>query len=432
MSGRRPIRQGAVLATAVAVVALVAPAAAGAAVPGAEDGRWYYEATGLADLHQRTTGEGVTIAVIDEAVNPAVADLGGADVQPHEPSYCAAQPGGEAYPATSTEPVAEHTTSIVTMLVGTDAGVGGAPGIPGVAPGATVRTYAVRYGEAPCETPAGQEDLQDDAIRDAVAEGADIIAVPGAASFTTDGVADALRAGVVVIAAGGNDGFISGMPSVANGVVNVGTVTPDATLADGSPRGDLLAVVAPGARIRALVAPWDAYNTTTGSSNATAYTAGALALLWSLYPEATGGQLLQAMIRTTGGEVTAEPAEHDGSWGYGTLNVRSLLSVDPTTYQDENPFLLDDGTKPTPAEVLGTDSAPTAEPSSSGTVTDGGTTTSETTESSDLPLGVVVGGAVALVLVAGVVTAVFLRRRKATVPGHSYDEPPTYARGNHG
>jgi hypothetical protein len=222
MRGRRPVRQGAVLATAVAVVALVAPAAAGAAVPGAEDGRWYYEATGLADLHQRTTGEGVTIAVIDEAVNPAVADLGGADVQPHEPSYCAAQPGGEAYPATSTEPVAEHTTSIVTMLVGTDAGVGGAPGIPGVAPGATVRTYAVRYGEAPCETPAGQEDLQDDAIRDAVAEGADIIAVPGAASFTTDGVADALRAGAVVIAAGGNDGFISGMPSVANGVVNVG------------------------------------------------------------------------------------------------------------------------------------------------------------------------------------------------------------------
>jgi hypothetical protein len=193
MRGRRPVRQGAVLATAVAVVALVAPAAAGAAVPGAEDGRWYYEATGLADLHQRTTGEGVTIAVIDEAVNPAVADLGGADVQPHEPSYCAAQPGGEAYPATSTEPVAEHTTSIVTMLVGTDAGVGGAPGIPGVAPGATVRTYAVRYGEAPCETPAGQEDLQDDAIRDAVAEGADIIAVPGAASFTTDGVADARR-----------------------------------------------------------------------------------------------------------------------------------------------------------------------------------------------------------------------------------------------
>lgn len=421
------------VAAVSAAVALLAAPTAGAAVPGADDGRWYYEATGLAELHQRTTGSGVTIAVLDEAVNPAVADLVGADVQPHEPSYCAAEAGGEAYPATSTEAVAQHTTSIATMLVGTDAGTGGAPGIPGVAPGATVRTYAIRYGDQPCETPAGQENYQDDALRDAIADGADIIAVPGAAKITTDGVADALRAGIIVVAAGGNDGFLSGMPAVANGVVTVGTVTSDATLAEGSPVGDKLSVVAPGARIRALMAPWDSYGTTTGSSNATAYAAGALALLWSLYPDATAGQLLQALIHTTGAQVTDEPAPHDATWGYGTVSPRSLLTVDPTTYSDENPFLLDDGTEPTVADVLGTggedgsSSAPTGD--SAGSDDDAAAT--DPSDAARLPVAAIVGGGIAVLLVAGIFVLA-ARRRTRQASASTHDEPSTYARGSHG
>lgn len=412
----------------VATGALLVAPTAHAAVPGSDDGRWYYEATGLAEIHQRTTGTGITIAVLDEAVNPGVADLAGADVQPHAPSYCAAEPGGEAYPATSAEPVAQHTTSIATMIAGTDVGTGGAPGIPGVAPGATVRTYAIRNGDQPCETPGGQENYQDDAIRDAIADGADIIAVPGAGKFTTDGVADALRAGVIVVAAGGNDGFLSGMPAIANGVVTVGTVTSDATLAEGSPVGSKLSVVAPGARIRTLVAPWDSYGTTTGSSNATAYTAGALALLWSLYPEATDGQILQALIRTTGAQVTDEPAPHDTTWGYGTVSPRSLLTVDPTTYLDENPFLLDDGTDPTVADVLGTDEGP--EPTSAADAADAaadeGAPPADAGRGTGLSVAVLVGSGIS-VLVAGIAGAVLVSRRRARrAPASPHGEPPTY------
>lgn len=432
---RQPVHRTVAIAAVSTAVALLAAPTAGAAVAGADDGRWYYEATGLAELHQRTTGSGVTIAVLDEAVNPAVADLTGADVQPHEPSYCAAEPGGEPYPATSTEAVAQHTTSIATMLVGTDAGTGGAPGIPGVAPGATVRTYAIRYGDQPCETPAGQENYQDDAMRDAIADGADIIAVPGAAKLTTDAVADALRAGIIVVAAGGNDGFLSGMPAVANGVVTVGTVTSDAALAEGSPVGDKLSVVAPGARIRALMAPWDSYGTTTGSSNATAYTAGALALLWSLYPDATADQLLQALIRTTGAQVTDEPAPHDATWGYGTVSPRSLLTVDPTTYPDENPFLVDDGTEPTVADVLGTggtDESSSAPTSGSGDADDAAGPT-EPADSAGSPVAAIVGGGIAVLLVAGVAVSVLAaRRRTRRASASTHDEPPTYARGSHG
>jgi subtilisin family serine protease len=269
--------------------------------PSADDGRWYYSATGLAELHQRTTGEGVTIALLDGRVNTAVSDLAGADIQPHEPSYCAAEAGGTAYPGTTSEADAKHATSMATMLVGRDSGVAGQKGIPGVAPGVTLRTYPIFLPGVPCETPAGQEGSQDDAMRDAIADGADIIAVPGANNFSFIAIAEALRAGVIVVAAGGNDRFLEGLPATYNGVLSVGTVTPDVTLDPGNPVGDTLGAVAPGSYVRALNDSWDGYITTAGSSNATAYTAGALALLWSLYPDATDGQILQSMIHTTDG-----------------------------------------------------------------------------------------------------------------------------------
>ncbi|WP_158374804.1 S8 family peptidase [Cellulosimicrobium cellulans] len=424
-------------ACALAAAAAASPAAAVAAVPGSDDGRWYYEATGLAEIHQRTTGEGVTVAVLDGRVNTAAPDLAGADVQPHEPAYCAPEVGGEPYAATTTDPDGRHATSMATMIAGTDAGTGGAEGIPGVAPGVTLRTYAIIVDGA-CQTPADQDWSQDDAMRDALAEGADIIAVPGSNNITSAAVADALRAGAIVIGAGGNDGAISGMPAVANGVVTTGTVTSDATLAEGSPVGSKLSVVAPGAGIRALSGTWDAYQTTTGSSNATAYTAGVLALLWSLHPEASAGQLLQALVHTTDGEVRDTPA-HDWEWGYGTVSVRTLLSVDPTSYPDENPFLLDDGREPLVSDVLGTSGdAPTAGPeddASAPPVTDdSAAATDDTTDASPgFPVVPVVAGVIALVVVGGIVIAVVLGRRRHPRSGTDpHDTPTNYSGGHHG
>lgn len=429
-SARR--RRAVATACAVGAAIVLSPAAATAAVPGIEDGRWYYEATGLSELHQRTTGEGVTVAVLDGRVNTAVAELAGADVQPHEPSYCAAEEGGTAYPATTTEPDGEHATSIATMLVGQDAGIGGEPGIPGVAPGVTLRTYAIYVDGSPCETPADQESLQSDALLDAVADGADIIAVPGNNKFAASAVAEALRAGVIIVAAGGNDGVLTAFPASYNGVLAVGTVTPDATLAEGSPYGDKLGAVAPGALIRELLPTWDSYARTTGSSNATAYTAGALALLWSLNPGATGNQIMQAMIHTTDGVVAEEPA-HDPQWGYGTVNVRTLLSVDPASYPDENPFLRDDG-DPTKAEVLGTTAGDPSDPPAEEPQTseDVGTAQPEDAEASGLPTAALVGGLVALIVIAGVVVAIVISRRRAARTDVHDAAPPTYARGNHG
>jgi hypothetical protein len=151
-----PLRVAGVLGSAVVLGALLAPTPALASAHGG-DGRWYYDIPRLAEVHQQTAGSGITIGLIDGRINTAVPDLVGADIQVHEPSYCAAVEGGEAYPAITTEPDAEHATSMATMLVGTDAGTDGQPGIPGVAPGATVHAYVVaREDDDPCEPPAGQ------------------------------------------------------------------------------------------------------------------------------------------------------------------------------------------------------------------------------------------------------------------------------------
>lgn len=428
-----------VASAALAVLlGLSGTSSAAAVAPNADDGRWYYSATGLAELHQRTTGEGITVALLDGRVNPDVVDLAGADVQPHEPSYCAAEAGGPAYPATSADPDAEHSTSMATMLAGQDVGIGNEPGIPGVAPGVTLRTYATIVDGSPCETPAGQENSQDDAFRDALADGANIIAVPGNNNFSATVIAEALRAGAIVVAAGGNDGALSGLPARFNGVLSVGTVTPDVTLAEGSPYGEGLGAVAPGAYIRELLPTWDSYWMTTGSSNATAYTAGALALLWSLYPDATGGQLLQALVHTTDGRVSETPTQ-DAEWGYGTVSPRALLSVDPTTYPDENPLLLaDEDAAPSIAEVLGTPGgSASGEPA---TETGGDLAGAEDQGKSDVapeveagtPWAAIIGGIAAIIVVGGVALAIVLARRRAHSPDHhtSHEAPSAYSRGN--
>lgn len=422
----------------VGALALVAPASADAASGNADDGRWYYSATGLAELHERTTGEGVTVAVLDGRVNTQVADLTGADVQPHEPSFCAAEAGGPAYPGTTTDADGKHATSMATMLVGQDVGTGGAAGIPGVAPGITLRTYAIIVEGLPCETPAGQENSQDDAFRAALADGADIIAVPGDNNFSSTVIAEALRAGAIIVAAGGNEGFLGGLPATYNGVLSMGTVTPDVTLAEGNPGNELLGAVAPGANIRALNGTYDGYVTTTGSSNATAYAAGALALLWSLHPDATAGQILQAMVHTTDGQIKETPV-HDFGWGYGTVSPRGLLSVDPSTYPDANPFLVDDADRsPTVAEVLGTAAtgSPAAEAEPDDATDDGDVSAvpDATDDASGLPVPALVGGGIALIAAAAVLALVLARRRRTAQPeaGTQDAVPPTYARGNHG
>ena len=199
------------------------------------------------------------------------------------------------------------------------------------------------------------------------------------------------------------------------------SIGPDGQLAPENNTDPRLTVTAPGEYYAMLVAEedWTVYRYTTGSSNATAFTSGALALVWSAYPAATANQMIQTLIRNT--DTTDHELGRDDAWGYGAVNVRHMLEHDPTTYPDENPLLTDDPSvlpehRRDPGYHHGGSPAdpgprrppppptPAADP-------DGGTSTL-----------LVVGGILVLLVVAGIVVGVVIARRR-TDPHRRPPEP---------
>lgn len=411
MQRRVHARRGAlgVAALLAATALLAAPASA---ADGTDGGLWYYTATGMEEVHQTTTGEGVRIALIDGLVNPGAPELAGTNLTVREPAYCAAEPDGPALAAASTAPAARHTTSMASILLGNGTGIGGEPSVRGVAPGAEVTVYA-KFGTEPDTCPAVGGSLGPaESFSDAVADGADIIVVPGDTNLSIADYTEAIQAGVIVVGAAGNDGLsVTGWPATLNGAVAVGTVGPGAVLDPGSPTGDHLGVVAPGADFRSIDPTFTGYGRSTGSSNSSVYTAGALALLWSLHPDATSNQILQALVRTTDG------TEHEPSWtedyGFGSVHVRQLVASEPTSYPDENPFISDGSDEtPTADALLAAATEPTPEPSASAAPDGADDPAAEGSSGGTGALGIVLGAVGALALIALVVTALLLARRR--------------------
>ncbi len=345
-------RRAAAPAVALAVSSWLLAAAPASAATDPGDGLWYLTATGVEEVHAQTTGEGITIAVIDGPVNPAAPDLVGANLVVR-PSFCRPQ-DGVTPTETSDRPDAEHATGSIALLIGTGAGVDGQPGIRGVAPGATVLSYSVyppdwvegSVTNGMCVDEDGvANDIQalTQSIDDAVAQGADIISMSSGGIWLPENasaVARAYAAGTIIVAAAQNGaGF--GFPGTGNGVVMV-EMSDSAMQLDPDPETTshpYLGVVAPGEDLRwydASAGRWDSYTLGDGTSLATAWTAGAIALAWSLHPEATGNQMIQSLIHTT---AVGDDFGHDDQWGYGPVAVHQLVADDPTQYPDENPFL---------------------------------------------------------------------------------------------
>lgn len=403
---------GLAAAATLGVCALVAPAAS-AATTG--DGLWYIDATGIAEAHQVATGAGVHIALIDGTINPGVPDLAGTGLTVAEPSYCADHDGGPAVPAADTSESARHATSMASLLIGTGAGFPGDPGMRGVAPGALVTAYAQRL-EGACYPSSPETGGANQAFADAVSSGADIVVVPGTMGTLPD-VAAAIRSGVVVIGSAGNEGGpVAGQPATSNGVIATGSTNPDGSVAAGSPRGPELGLLAPGADIRAIDPTYSFYGTAGGSSNSAVITAGVVALAMSAHPEATSNQILQAVVRTTDGSLH-EPT-HDEARGFGALDVRQLMAVDPTTLPDVNPFIRTDADARPSAEELGlvTEGAtgPTGAATAPASADDPAEDQAEAEDGPNLLVtGAVVVGA-ALLVVAVTAAVLVLRRRRTT------------------
>lgn len=411
-------RSGVALALAAGwLTVLAAPATATTD----DEGLWYYGATGMDDIHQTTRGDGITIAIMDSPINSAFPDLAGTNLHVHEPSFCAAEEGGPALPATSTAPEANHGTGITSLLIGTGAGINGQAGIPGIAPDVTVNYYTTHF-ETPgsdlvqCPIPEPRDPRgapEAAAVFQAIEDGADIISFSTSAFRVSDeAVIAAQRAGVILVATGGNRASsVSEYPALLNGVLAIGAATADATIWENSPRDHRLSVVAPGVDMRVPNLTFDGYMTASGTSLSTPFTAGALALAWSQHPDATANQMIQALFRTTGG--TTHGLQHTDDAGYGLVNVERMLTVDPTTLPDENPMLFDEPERtPLVADVLEPAPTPTPEPTTTrAALADTGSAADASDDSQGAPIGLI-AGIVGAVAVALIVTVILLGRRR--------------------
>lgn len=118
-------------------------------------------------------------------------------------------------------------------------------------------------------------------------------------------IVDNLRsAGIVTIAASGNNGFINGMssPACISSVVSVGSVSQSDNVSGFSNSASFLDLLAPGSFILSSV-PGNTYDFISGTSMATPHVAGAWAVLKSERPEATVDELL-SRLKSTGQPVT--------------------------------------------------------------------------------------------------------------------------------
>jgi len=372
---------------ACALAALFAAPPAAATTTDPSDGQWYVGPYHINEFHaQGIDGTGVTIAVVDAAINLDVPQLQGADIQVKEPSQCYG-PGGAEQPSTSDDPaLAVHGTNVTSFIVGNGTGYDGQPGITGIAPKAKILFYSVRT-QSGCESASGKtlpgevwDEMASTAIIDATDKGADIISfsIHASSANITDALAYAMRKHVIVVASLTNrdseDFFktLDGFPAGSNGVIGVGSFGPGGDIMldiNGDPSSSpWVDVVAPGVQMlnQGTEASWTDYVIGQGNSFATPIVAGNLALAIQKYPNATHDQIIQSLIHNTGSKPHELEFDSKNQYGYGMVDTISLLAADPTQYEDVNPLLNKKESSnslsgPSFDEVYG--AAPTASPS---------------------------------------------------------------------
>ncbi|MBQ1027726.1 type VII secretion-associated serine protease mycosin [Micromonospora sp. C95] len=309
----------AALATAGVLTAVALPAAP-AHADSVRDRSWHVKSLGLADLHQITKGEGVTVAVVDTGVDATHPDLRGNVL-----------PGVDLYDDDTKGRLDRqgHGTGMASLIAGHGHGPGGRDGVLGVAPKAKILPVTIKKDGAPWIAPTALAA----GMNWAIDAGADVINVSLSSSFNEElnrAVERAYQNNVIVVAAAGNDDqILVGAPASHPGSIAVNAVDRKGVISKkGSVPGTLdlpISIAAPGQDMR-LARPGGRYITATGSSSATAIVSGAVALIKAEYPDLTAYQTFQRLLETT--RDAGEPGR-DEYYGWGVLDLREALTGEP-------------------------------------------------------------------------------------------------------
>ncbi|MFD3654586.1 S8 family serine peptidase [Streptomyces sp. NPDC058620] len=246
---------------------------------------WSRQRLDLDRLHRHSTGAGVTVALIGTGVAPGAAGLSGR--------------------VTARGTAADDCVGHGTFLAGLIAGTGGdSPRLAGVAPGAKILALrgTDRRGRA-------SSALVVDALREATEARAEVIAVavalPRQDAALSGAVAEARRAGAVVVAAaapdppsrGGTDEIPSRTywPAGEPGVLSVAGMLPSGARPDGSPPTDGIDLAAPGAGVVSGGPRGEGHYLGGGVPVATAYAAGAAAAVRAAHPDDSPDEVVRRL-----------------------------------------------------------------------------------------------------------------------------------------
>ncbi|MFF5897293.1 S8 family serine peptidase [Streptomyces argenteolus] len=249
---------------------------------------WSRQRLDLDRLHRHSTGEGVTVALIDTGVAPGAEGLD----------------GRVSADGTAADDCVGHGTFLAGLIAGTG---GDSPRLAGVAPGAKILALrgTDRRGQA-------NSALVVEALRAATEAEADVIAVavalPRQDAALSGAVADARRAGAVVVAAATPDPPSRGgdeetpprtyWPAGEPGVLSVAGMLPGGARPDGSLPTDGIDLAAPGAGVVSGGPRGDGHYLGGGVPVATAYAAGAAAVVRAAHPDESPDAVVRRLTAT--------------------------------------------------------------------------------------------------------------------------------------
>ncbi len=254
------------------------------------------------------TGIGVTVAVIDTGIDKGHPELASRVVAEHDVSGFGMSPD-------------RHGTAIAGIIA---AESGNGVGSYGVAPGTKI--LAIKA----CE-PESDTGISSRCWSSTIAKALDKALTSDAAiiNMSLGGPEDALVArlldkaaeqGVLVLASAGNDGPDAPPPFPAShpAVMAITAVDAHNKPYTRAVRGDFIDVAAPGVEI-AVPAPGETYPAQlTGTSMATAYVAGAAALLLSIHPDATANSVRASLQDSA---INPVGNTRDMVYGHGRIDV---------------------------------------------------------------------------------------------------------------
>jgi hypothetical protein len=179
-----------------------------------------------------------------------------------------------------------------------------------------------------------------------------------------EAVNTAIRKGVLVVAASGNDGQRGNpltYPASLPHVLTVAATGPTNTVAPFSSQSRFVDLAAPGAQIPVASALTRSYQSVDGTSFSAPMVAAAAAWVWTVRPELDASQLFEVIRRSAR---DLEPPGKDVATGYGLLNVPAALAHpapirDPLEPNDDISFLEPEGMFATGVAPLTTAARPT-------------------------------------------------------------------------